>query len=81
MITEIKLTPRRMTLLGDMGIFNLPQLVNYYPKKYEDLSVTPINIEYDGKRVVSVGRIYSEVKNQRIRNKLSRIQFMVEIDK
>jgi len=80
MITEIKLTPRRMTLLDDMGIHSLDDLINYYPKKYEDLSVTPLNLENDDKRVVCVGKIYSEVKHQRIRNNLSRIQFMVEVN-
>ena len=38
MITEIKLTPRRMTLLSDMGIKDLNDLINYYPKKYDDLN-------------------------------------------
>jgi len=80
MITEIKLTPRRMTLLDDMGIHSLDDLINYYPKKYEDLSVTPLTLENDDKRVVCVGKIYSEVKHQRIRNNLSRIQFMVEVN-
>ena len=70
MITEIKLTPRRMTLLSEMGINNLNDLVNYYPKKYDDLSVTPLTLDNDDKRVVCIARIYSEVKNQRLRNKL-----------
>ena len=81
MITEIKLTPRRLTLLSDMGISSLDELVNYYPKKYEDLSITPLTKDYDDCKVVCVGKIYSEVKHQRIRNNLSRIQFMVEVNK
>jgi len=80
MITEIKLTPRRMTLLSDMKLSSLSELVNYYPKKYEDLSITPLTLENDDKRVVCLARIYSEVKHQRIRNNLSRIQFMVEVN-
>ena len=81
MITEIKLTPRRLTLLSDMKISSLPELLNYYPRKYEDLSVTNLSLENDDKKVVCLGRIYSEVKHQRLRNNLSRIQFMVEINK
>lgn len=81
MITEIKLTPRRLTLLSDMKITSLPELMNYYPRKYEDLSVTDLSLENDDKKVVCLGRIYSEVKHQRLRNNLSRIQFMVEINK
>lgn len=80
MITEIKLTPRRMTLLSDMQIHSINDLINYYPKKYEDLSVTPLTLENDDKRVVCVARVYSEIKNQRIRSNLSRMQFMAEID-
>ena len=52
MITEIKLTPRRMTLLSDMGISEVSDLLTYYPKKYDDLSVTPLTLENDDKRVV-----------------------------
>ena len=80
MITEIKLTPRRLTLLSDMEISSLDELLNYYPKKYEDLSVTPMTKDYDDNRVVCIGKIYSEVKHQRIRNNLSRIQFMAEVN-
>lgn len=79
MITEIKLTPRRLTLLSDMGIHELNDLINYYPKKYDDLSATSLTLENDDKRVVCIARIYSEVKNQRLRNNLSRMQFMVEV--
>jgi len=81
MITEIKLTPRRLTLLSDMGGFSIDELLNHYPKKYEDLSVTPLTKDYDDNRVVCVGKIYSEVKIQRIRNKLSKMQFMIEVNK
>lgn len=81
MITEIKLTPRRMTLLSDMGIASLDDLINYYPKRYENLEVTELNKDLDDKRVVCIGKIYSEVKFNRIRNNLSRLQFMVEINK
>lgn len=80
MITEIKLTPRRMALLGEMGIKDIFDLVNYYPKKYEDLSITSLSKEVDNSRVVCVGRICSEVKYNRVRNNLSRIQFMMEIN-
>ena len=54
MITEIKLTPRRITLLSDMGITSIFDLVNYYPKRYEDLSLTPLTLENDDKRVVII---------------------------
>ena len=80
MITEIKLTPRRRTLLSDMGICSLSELVNYYPKKYEDLSVCSLNLDNDDKRIVCVGKVYSEIKNQRLRKNLSRMQFMVEVN-
>ena len=80
MITEIKLTPRRLTLLSDMEILSINDLIQYYPKRYEDLSVTPLNKEYDDQKVVCIGRVYSEVKNQRIRSNLSRMQFMVEVN-
>ena len=80
MITEIKLTPRRRTLLSDLNINNINDLINYYPRKYEDMSRTSLNKDEDNKRVVCVGQIYSEVKFQRIRNNLSKIQFLMEID-
>lgn len=80
MITEIKLTARRLGLLNQLNIFELPQLVNYYPKRYEDLNNVKLNKDIDNQRVVCVGRIYSEVKHQRIRNNLSKMQFMMEID-
>lgn len=80
MINEIKLTTRRMNLLNQLNIYNLFQLVNYYPKKYEDLNNMRINKELDNQRVVCSGKIYSEIKNQRIRNNLSKMQFMMDID-
>ena len=36
MITEIKLTPRRMTLLSDMGIKELNDLINYVIGKIKE---------------------------------------------
>ena len=80
MITEIKLTPRRLKLLNELNIKDIHQLVNYYPKKYEDLNITKLNKNLDNNKVVCAGRIYSEIKNQRLRNNLSRMQFMMEID-
>ena len=80
MITEIKLTARRLDLLNQLNIFELPQLVNYYPKKYEDLNSVKLNKDLDNQRVVCVGRVYSEIKHQRIRSNLSKMQFMMEID-
>ena len=43
MISEIKLTARRLNLLNQLNIFDLQQLINYYPKKYEDLNKTKLN--------------------------------------
>ena len=80
MITEIKLTARRLDLLNKLNIFELPELVNYYPKRYEDLNSVKLNKDLDNQRVVCIGRIYSEIKHQRIRNNLSKMQFMMEID-
>lgn len=80
MISEIKLTARRLNLLNQLNIFDLQQLINYYPKKYEDLNKTKLSRDLDNQRVVCVGKIYSEVKNQRIRNNLSKTQFMMEVD-
>ena len=73
MISEIKLTARRLNLLNQLNIFDLQQLINYYPKKYEDLSKTKLSKDVDNQRVVCVGKIYSEIKNQRIRNNLSKM--------
>jgi len=80
MITEIKLTPRRMELLSQLNLSSLYELVNYYPKKYEDLHNVKLSKDLDNNKVVCSGKVYSEVKHQRIRNNLSKIQFMVEID-
>ena len=80
MISEIKLTARRLKLLNDLGISDLNQLINYYPKKYEDLSGSKITKDLDGEKVVCCGKIYSEIKNQRVRNNLSKIQFLMEMD-
>lgn len=80
MISEIKLTPRRMSLLSEMEINSIEDLVNYYPRKYEDLSITPLTKDNDNNRVVCVGKIYSEIKVQRIRNRLTKMEFMVEVD-
>lgn len=80
MITEIKLTPRRMSLLNEMNISNVFDLVNYYPKKYEDLNHMKLNKDLDNQKVVCLGKIYSEIKVNRIRNNLSKMQFMIDID-
>lgn len=81
MITEIKLTPRRMNLLNSLDIKSLKDLVSYYPKKYEDLTVCKLNNKLDGCKVTCLCQIYSEIKVQRIKSKLTRMQFLVEIDK
>ena len=80
MISEIKLTARRLNLLNQLEIHNLYDLVNYYPKKYEDLNDVKLNKDLDNRKVACTGRVYSEVKHQRIRSNLSKIQFMMEID-
>ena len=80
MITEIKLTARRLELLNQLNISSIEQLINYYPKKYEDLNDMKLTNEYDNERVVCTGKVYSEVKNQKIRNNLSKTQFMMEVD-
>ena len=80
MITEIKMTARRLDLLNQLNLTSIDQLVNYYPKKYEDLTCVKLNKDLDNMRVVCIGKIYTEIKNQRIRNNLSKMQFMVEID-
>ena len=81
MITEIKLTSRRLNLLNSLNIFSLCDLITYYPRKYEDLQPVKLNKTLDNQRVVCVGKIYSEIKNQKIRSNLSKLQFMMEIDK
>ena len=69
MISEIKLTARRLNLLNQLNVFDLSQLVNYYPRKYEDLNNMKLNKDLDNNRVVCIGRIYSEIKNQKIRKR------------
>ncbi len=80
MISEIKLTARRLKLLNELGVNDLNQLINYYPKKYEDLSGSKITKNLDGEKVVCCGKIYSEIKTQKIRNNLSKLQFLMDID-
>ena len=43
MITEIKMTARRLDLLNQLNLTSIDQLVNYYPKKYEDLTCVKLN--------------------------------------
>jgi len=57
MITEIKLTPRRMELLSQLNLSSLYELVNYYPKKYEDLHNVKLSKDLDNNKVVCSGKV------------------------
>ncbi|MEG0873075.1 MAG: ATP-dependent DNA helicase RecG [Clostridia bacterium] len=64
--------PVKACLLNKLGIFNIKDLMEYYPRAYEDRTkLTKISEFQDGEYVLFIGKIDTPVRVQRIRKNLN----------
>lgn len=68
--------PKTNYLLGELGIFNAYQLINYLPRKYEDFSLSKKEDFLDKARVVINGTVSSEISEKET-NKSKIVSFTV----
>ncbi|MDR2661067.1 MAG: ATP-dependent DNA helicase RecG [Lactobacillaceae bacterium] len=50
---------KRLSALNDLGIFNIEDLLTYYPRRYEDMSVQIPSTSIDGQKVAFRGNVVS----------------------
>ncbi len=64
--------PAKATLLNKLGIYNIKDMVEHFPRTYEDRTKLIDIIDFmDGEYVLFVGKIQTDVKVQRIRKNLA----------
>ena len=71
--------PAKATLLNKMGIFTIKDLIEHYPRAYEDRTkIKDIINLIDGEYSLFIGTVQSEIKTQRIRKNLAIYSTFVE---
>jgi ATP-dependent DNA helicase RecG len=76
---DFKLSEKRMLFLSKLGLFTPFQVLNYFPRRYEEFFPTPeITKDFDQKRVVIRGVVTDKERLIRIRRGLSRFSFEVK---
>lgn len=64
--------PAKLALLNKLGIYNIKDIVNYFPRDYEDRTkITSISDFEDGMSYLFIATVSSPVKVQRIRKNLN----------
>lgn len=64
--------PKKAELLNKMGIFNIKDLIEYYPRNYEDRTKISNIIEFvDGESYLFIGTVCDNIHIQRIRKNLT----------
>ena len=64
--------PAKATLLNKMGIYNIKDLIEHYPRNYEDRTkLKDLNSLVDGEHSLFIATIQNDVKVQRIRKNLT----------
>lgn len=76
-LKELKLTPRRISLLEKMGITTVEQLVKTYPFRYEEVTAVPYEQWQPGQAVSFEGIICSNAYVVRLGRKRSMTRFKV----
>lgn len=74
---DFKLTPKRKEYLDKLGLYSCKDIVSYLPYRYEDLSLTSLDLEMNEKVVVVKGVVVAKSSFARIRGNLTRFSFKV----
>lgn len=73
------LTKHRQEFLEKLGLETPFQVINHFPRKYDDFSLTPIlDLSLDNQKVVVRGKVIIKEQLFRIRKGLSRFSFKIE---
>lgn len=64
--------PKKAELLNKMGIYNIKDLIEYYPRNYEDRTKLSNIIQFvDGESYLFIGTLSDSIHIQRIRKNLT----------
>lgn len=75
-LTYIKgIGPKSKTYLNKLGIFNINDLLEFYPFKYNFIKISNINNIKDEKSVFLIGNVCSEVILRRFNGKMNSLNF------
>jgi ATP-dependent DNA helicase RecG len=78
LITNIKgVGPKTLTSLNSLGIYNLNDLINYYPFRYNLIKLSDINNIKDNENIVIEGVIENYPSYYRINKRLDKMTFRV----
>ena len=73
--------PNRIKLLNNIGIFNIEDLITYFPRNYEDRqAVKSIYEVIDGEEIAVKGKVMSRMSEIRVRRNLTIYSIMVSDD-
>lgn len=80
-LQEIKgLGPKNIKLLNKLGIFNINDLINYYPYRYNKIETKSLMEHSDFNKIVVKGVVISTPTISYIKRKMNSLRFKVEID-
>ena len=70
--------PARVKLLNKLGIHTLNDVINYYPRTYEDRSKTKkLNDVYDGEEILIIAKVMTKVVVRKVRKGLTLYKVIV----
>ena len=70
--------PARVKLLNKLGIYTLNDIINYYPRTYEDRSkIKKLNDVYDGEEILIIAKVITNAIVRRIRKGLTLFKVIV----
>ncbi len=74
---DFKLTNKRKEYLNKLNINSCEEIISYLPYRYEDMTITSLNIEMNNNLVCFKGMIVAKSAFVRIRGNLTRFSFKV----
>lgn len=79
-LRELKLSTRLVTLLNEVSLTSVEDLLSYYPVRYEEVNVLPFSEWKKGEKITVEGSIIAPVKTVFIRKSMSVSRFMFQSD-
>ena len=70
--------PKTSLLFEKLGIYNIDDLISFYPKRYDVLVRTDMNVVSDKERVVLDGVIAGQPTIMQLSSNLKKIMFRIE---
>jgi len=71
---------KRLTALNKLGINTINDLLTYYPRRYDDLSLKDLRTAVDGQKVTVKGIVISEPTVNFFGRRRSRLSFHLKIN-